>query len=71
MAGEPDAMTERKTALTFEEKITVAFMHYVRQIDQQDLAVLYGVNGGRVNEACLTVKNALVPPVLVVERHNG
>ena len=55
-------MIERKTALTFEEKITVAFMHYVRQIDQQDLAMLYGVNGGRVNEACLAIKHALAPP---------
>lgn len=57
-------MAERKTSLTFEEKISVAFMHYVRQIDQQDLAMLYGVNGGRVNEACLTVKKALQPDVI-------
>jgi len=28
-------MSERKTALTFEEKITAAFMHYVRKVDQQ------------------------------------
>ena len=55
-------MTERKTALTFEEKITAAFMHYVRKIDQQDLAMLYGVNGGRVNEACQVVKHALGQP---------
>jgi hypothetical protein len=54
-------MAERKTALTFEEKITAAFMHYVRMIDQQDIAMLYGVNGGRVNEACLTIKDALNP----------
>jgi hypothetical protein len=60
-------MVERKAALTFEEKITVAFMHYVRLIDQQDLAMLYGVNGGRVNEACLTIKHALVPPIKAVD----
>jgi hypothetical protein len=52
-------MPERKTALTFEEKITAAFMHYVRLIDQQDIAMMYGVNMGRVNEACLAIKHAL------------
>ena len=51
---------ERKTALTFEEKITAAFMHYVRAIDQQDIAIMMGgVNGGRVNEACKAVSIAL------------
>ena len=52
-------MSER-TALTFEEKITAAFIHYVRKVDQQDIAMLYGVNGGRVNEACLIIKKALI-----------
>ena len=56
-------MSERKTALTFEEKITAAFMHYVRKIDQQDIAIMMGgVNGGRVNTACLTIKHALLEP---------
>jgi hypothetical protein len=59
-------MAERKTALTFEEKITAAFMHYVRDIDQQDIAMMYGVNMGRVNEACLAVKHALQPQPRVV-----
>lgn len=54
---------DRKTALTFEEKITVAFMHYVRGIHQQDLAILYCVNMGRVNEACMAIKTALNEPV--------
>lgn len=61
-------MSDRKTALTFEEEITSAFMHYVRKIDQQDIAMVYGVNIGRVNEACLTVKHALNGrPVLKVQ----
>ena len=51
-------MSERKTALTSEERITAAFMHFVRGIDQQDIAMLYGVNGGRVNEACRAIKAA-------------
>jgi hypothetical protein len=55
-------MAERKTALTFEEKITAAFMHYVRQVDQQDIAMMYGVNGGRVNEACLAIYKTFNPP---------
>ena len=55
-------MAERKTALTFEEKITAAFMHYVRQIDQQDIAMMYGVNIGRVNEACNIIRKTLQPP---------
>jgi hypothetical protein len=51
---------EPKTALTFEEEITAAFMHYVRGIAQQDIAIMMGgVNGGRVNEACLAIKGAL------------
>jgi hypothetical protein len=29
--------------------------------------MLYGVNGGRVNEACLTVKQALIPPLKAVD----
>jgi hypothetical protein len=55
-------MTERKTALTFEEKITATFMHYVRRIDQQDIAMMYGVNIGRVNEACHAIKAILRGP---------
>lgn len=49
-----------KTSLTFEEKITAAYMHYVRKVEQQDIAVLYDVNQGRVSEACNTIKDALV-----------
>lgn len=44
---------KKKTALTPEEMITAAFMHYVRQVDQQDIAIMMGgVNMGRVNDAC-------------------
>jgi hypothetical protein len=50
-----------KATLTFEEKITAAFMHYVRKVSQQDIAIMLGgVNGERVNEACLLVKSALM-----------
>ena len=50
---------EHKTALTCNEKLTVAYLHYVRGVEQQDLAVAFAVNMGRVNEACLAVRDAL------------
>lgn len=50
-----------KKALTFEEKITAAYLYYVRGNDQQDIAIaMGGVNMGRVNEACGTIKDALL-----------
>jgi len=69
--------SDRKTALTPEEKITAAFMHYVRKVDQQDIAIMLGgVNGGRVNEACLDIAIAVklrpavtkTQPTLVAEK---
>ena len=63
---------ERKTSLTPQEKITAAFMHYVRMIDQQDIAILMGgVNMARVNDACrdigIAVKLREPPTVAVVK----
>ena len=56
-------MSEPKTALTFEEEITAAFMHYVRGVSQQDIAIMMGgVNGGRVNDACRKVSIGLGRP---------
>lgn len=52
-------MNERKTALTFEEKITAAHLHFVQGIDQHVIAFAMGVNMGRVNEACVTIRKAL------------
>lgn len=54
-------MSRVNAALSFEEKITAAYMHYVRGLFQEDIAAIYGVNQGRVNEACLTIKQALTP----------
>ena len=58
-------MADRKTSLTPEEKITAAFMHHVRNIDQQDIATIYGLNIGRVSEACrdIAVASGLRPAV--------
>lgn len=54
-------MTDKtgKTALTFEEKITVAWAHYVKGYPQHDLAAMYNVNAGRVAEACTAIRDAL------------
>lgn len=48
-----------KTALTFEEKLSVAWAHYVKDIDQHTLAALYSVNPARVSEACSAARDAL------------
>lgn len=45
-----------KSSLTFEEKITVAWAYFVRGVDQQTLAGIYGVNAGRVSEACSSIE---------------
>ena len=54
---------EPKTALTFEERIKCAYLHFVRGISQQDLATAYEVNQGRVAEACLAIKSAGEDPM--------
>ena len=52
--------TQSKKALTFEQRITVAWAHYVRGIQQHDLAAIYDVNSGRISEACTAVKEAVM-----------
>lgn len=48
-----------KRKLSFEEALTVAWSYYVRHVDQQTLAAMYGVNSGRISEACIAVRQAL------------
>jgi hypothetical protein len=50
---------ENKTSLTPEERITVAWAHYVKGIHQHTLAAIFNVNAGRVAEACVAVRNAV------------
>jgi hypothetical protein len=54
---------EKKTSLTFEEKIKAAYLHYCKGIEQQTIAsdIFDGINIGRVNEACKEVRAAVVP----------
>ena len=50
-----------KTALTFEEKVTAAYLHHAQGVDQHVIAMAMGVNMGRVNKACVAVRKALTP----------
>jgi hypothetical protein len=50
------------TALTFEQKVTAAWAYHVKGVDQHTLAAVYGVNQGRIAEACKSVENALTDP---------
>lgn len=52
------AMVENRQ-LASMEKLTCAYMHFIRGIEQQDLATIYDVNSGRVSEACREVGEAL------------
>jgi hypothetical protein len=63
-----------KTQLTFEEKIRVAFAHFILGIEMQHIAFMMGVNIGRISEACSTAEAAFdrdKPPRLKREKKNG
>jgi len=53
---------EPKAALTPEEKLTAAYFHLMRGWAQHDIADLFGVNAGRVNEAITEVRAAIKWP---------
>jgi len=46
-------------SLSFEDKVRVAWAYHCEHIPQQTLSALYGVNAGRINEACMAVSKAL------------
>ena len=49
-----------QTALTFEQKIAVAYAHHVLGQKIHHIAVHYqGINQGRLSEACKAVEDAL------------
>jgi len=54
--------------LTPEQAITAAYMHYCRGITQEDLAAVFNVNQGRVNEFCKAIKMAADDPRAVRPR---
>jgi hypothetical protein len=53
-------MTKR-TALTFEEKVKTAYLHFCKGMDMHTIAsdIWDGINQGRVAEACKAVERAL------------
>ena len=44
------------TKLNPMQKLTCAYFHLIRGLAQQDLADLFGVNAGRVNEAISEIR---------------
>ena len=52
----------RKQELSMTEVIQVAFGHFYLGLEQQELSNLFGVNQGRVNEACQAVKAVAKDP---------
>jgi hypothetical protein len=48
-----------KKSLTPEEKLTVAYAHIVHGVKQHVLAMIYGVNSGRIAEAVIAVREGL------------
>lgn len=52
-----------KTALTPEERIKAAYLHIVRGVSQQDIAVAFEVNSGRVAEAIMAQRMAAEDPL--------
>lgn len=48
--------TERKTSLTPHEALMVAHAHLIGGIEQQQLASMYAINIGRINEACTIMR---------------
>jgi hypothetical protein len=62
-------MTEKKTSLTFEETIIAAYMYFVREVTQQDIAAMMGgVNMARVNDACKAIKYGADNVALIVAK---
>jgi hypothetical protein len=49
---------EMRAELTFEQRIAAAYAHYCQGVPQDVIASILLVNMGRVNEACLAIKQA-------------
>jgi len=50
------------SGLTFEQKITAAWAYHVKGVDQHTLASIYGVNQGRIAEACKAIEQSITDP---------
>jgi hypothetical protein len=56
-------MNEYKKALSRQERIKCAYLHCVRNVPMQDLAIAFEVNIGRVSEAVAAIKTAAENPI--------
>jgi hypothetical protein len=54
-----------KTQLTPDEKLRAAHAHLILGVDQAIIAMLFGVNLGRVNEAVMEVRKSVNGPAPV------
>jgi len=52
---------DKPTSLDFEQQICAAWAYFVQGVDQSTIAALYGVNQGRIAEACKAIRDALEP----------
>jgi hypothetical protein len=48
-----------KTDLTPDEKLSAAYWYLIGGISQHDIAALYHVNPGRINEAVAAIRKAI------------
>jgi hypothetical protein len=55
-------MNEYKKALTRQERIKCAYLHLIRNVPVQDLAIAFEVNTGRVSEAIAAIEKAIDNP---------
>lgn len=55
-------VVEYKKALTPMERIKCAYLHLIRKVPIQDLAIAFEVNNGRVSEAVAAIQSAAENP---------
>jgi hypothetical protein len=60
-----------KQQLTERERIKCAYLHVICGVEQQNLAIAFEVNMGRVNEAIMAIELAASDPKVMRERMQG
>lgn len=61
-------MSRNHGQLTPDERLRVAYGHFILGINKQDLAAVFGVSSGRVTEACVAIKAAMDDPMPLYEQ---
>ena len=60
-------MADYKKSLTPQERIKCAYLHLIRNVPVQDLAIAYEVNTGRVSEAIAAIEKAIENPKAFID----